>query len=89
MGTGGGYGKAAKASVKHAKLIKRIVRNASEEGAELSVEKLQQLRRVVEKAGGKIRTEIGTTGSVRNILHSHVEGFGNKTAHRHIIHGGQ
>ena len=88
--TGEGIGPAvalqcAKAA-RHAKLIKEIVRSASKEGVKLNASEIKQLENVVIKAGGRLRTEIGLKGSVKGIKHSHVEGFGSKTAGRHIIH---
>ena len=45
--------------------------------------------RFVKKAGGTTRTEIGKKGSVKGVKHTHVEGFGQNTARRHIIHENQ
>jgi len=92
--TGEGIGPAAglqglKGGLRHAKSIKRIVQSASKPGVKLGPKKLKQLERVVTKAGGRLRTEVGVKGSMRGVRHSHVEGFGSKTAHRHIIHLGQ
>lgn len=84
--TPGGKYKAANALLKHRKAIKAIVMNASRSGVALSPSKVDQLRRVVTRAGGRLRTEVGKTGTVKGILHSQVEGFGKKTAARHIIH---
>jgi hypothetical protein len=83
-GPGGKY-KAANVAIEHRKAIKAIVMKASKSPG-LSDAKIAQLRRVVEKAGGRLRTEIGKRGGMNGILHSQVEGFGTKIASRHIIH---
>ena len=71
------------------KAIKNIVKNATKPNVVLSDSKIAQLERVVERSGGKVRTEVGTTGTVKGIKHSHVEGYGTKTSSRHIIHQNQ
>ncbi len=83
---GGGEGAQA---VRHSRLIKRIVQNASKAGVVLSDAKIEQLSRVVTRAGGSVRTEVGASGSVNGILHTHVEGFGSRVEGRHIIHANQ
>jgi len=74
---------------RHRQLLKRIVQSATKPGVMLSDSKIAQLERVVTKAGGTVRTEIGKTGSVRGVLHSHVEGLGSRVESRHIIHATQ
>ena len=73
----------------HSQSIKSIVKNASKPGVVLSDKKIAQLTKVVETSGGKIRTEVGTFGTVKGIKHSHVEGYGQKTTSRHIVHQNQ
>jgi RHS repeat-associated protein len=73
----------------HQKAIKEIVRNASKPGVKLSDAKIEQLKRVVNQGGGKVRTEVGQTGTVKGVKHSQVEGYGGKTKRRHIIHANQ
>jgi RHS repeat-associated protein len=75
-----------KAPLRHRKLIKKIVMNASKPGVVLSDAKIAQLRRVVERLGGTLRTEVGRQGVVNGVLHSQVRGFGQRIAGRHIIH---
>ena len=65
------------------------MKNASKPGVKLSDDKIAQLKRVVEKAGGKLRTEVGEQGSVNGIKHSQVEGLGTSMNSRHIIHSNQ
>lgn len=73
----------------HSKMIKSIVKNASKDGVKLPDNKIAQLKRVVEKSGGTVRTEVGTTKNVKGVLHSQVEGYGTQTSSRHIIHATQ
>ncbi len=75
-----------KSVVRHRKAIKSIVKNASKPEVRLNDQKIEQLRRVVNKAGGNLRTEKGQRGTMKGVWHSQVEGFGPRISHRHIIH---
>ena len=81
--------KEAPKALPHQKAIKKIVRNASKPGVTLSDKKIDQLKRVVNRSGGKVRTEVGTTKNIKGVKHSQVEGYGGKTKSRHIIHKNQ
>jgi hypothetical protein len=85
-GPSGKY-KAANSLIKHRKLIKAIVMNASRAGVKLSPAKIAQLERVVTKAGGTLRAEQGMRqgGKLFGIMHFQVEGFGQAIKSRHIF----
>ena len=80
-----------KEPIKHQKKIKAIVNKASQVKEGLPDKKIDQLKRVVKKAGGKTRTEVGgpRSKSVTGKLHTQTEGLGGKTDRRHVIHQNQ
>lgn len=66
--------------------IKQLVTNLSkpEKNPGLSQEKLEQLRRIADKADAKVRVDLdGVTGTGVK-PHAHVEGMGSKVEGRHI-----
>lgn len=84
-------GKAVKPSVTKATLkrIKRLIMNLSDNSRQangLSQEKVEQLKRIVEKAGGTLRNDgiDGQRGSSAGVPHVQVEGMGGKMKSRHI-----
>ncbi|MFA0813983.1 hypothetical protein, partial [Microbulbifer epialgicus] len=84
-------GKVIKPSVTKSTLkrIKRLVTNLSDnsrQGNGLSQEKVEQLQRIINKAGGTLRNDgaRGLRGSSAGIPHVQVEGLGRKIKNRHI-----
>lgn len=49
---------------------------------------MAQLKRMVEKLGGKVRTETGgpRSGKYKGLKHSHIDGLGKSIRSRHIVH---
>ena len=74
--------------IKHRKALKNIIMKMSTNGNVASKAKIQQLKRVVTKLGGTVRTEIGggRSGKYKDILHSHIDGLGRHIKNRHIVH---
>ena len=71
------------------KRVKRLIKNLSDNSRQnngLSQEKVDQLRRIVEKAGGKLRNDgaTGVKGSSAGKPHVQTEGLGKSIDSRHI-----
>ncbi len=71
------------------KRVKRLIKNLSDNSRHnygLSLEKTDQLRRIVEKAGGKLRNDgaAGVKGSSAGKPHVQTEGLGKSIDSRHI-----
>lgn len=71
------------------KRVKRLIKNLSDNSRQnngLSQEKTDQLRRIVEKAGGKLRNDgaTGVKGSSAGKPHVQTEGLGKSIDSRHI-----
>ena len=86
---GGDTAKKFQKPVKRQKTLKKIINKASQSKDGLPDKKIEQLKRVVKKAGGKTRTEVGQKGTMKGKLHTQTEGLGGKTDRRHIIHQNQ
>ncbi len=66
--------------------LKRAKQNLSkpENNSGLVQTKFNQLKRIVEKAGGKVRVDLKGVKGTGVKPHAHVEGLGSKIEHRHI-----
>ena len=81
----GGIGKAAGVGRASLKRLKKLIKKHSKPtNSGLNKQKLNQLERVVNKAGGKIRVDLEGVKGTGVRPHAHVEGLGSKIESRHI-----
>lgn len=66
------------------KRIKDLVKNLSKSGRKLNSNKFEQLKRIVEKVGGKLREPRAGEHGRGQDKHTHIEGLGSKIESRHI-----
>ncbi|HCI45358.1 MAG TPA: hypothetical protein DE315_07520 [Candidatus Omnitrophica bacterium] len=86
LAPGGGYSTGAKVTKSSLKRVKRLITNLSkpDKNPGLSQEKFNQLKKIVEKTGGKVRVDLkGVKGTGVN-PHAQVEGLGPRIKSRHI-----
>lgn len=84
--TNGASTEITKSSLKRIKRLLKKLSDNSRHNSGLSQEKTDQLRRIVEKAGGKLRNDgaSGVKGSSAGIPHVQTEGLGKSIDSRHI-----